>query len=96
MSADLDAIEAREKAASPGPWLVSGWQDPDEFWFGDGYYEGGPAVLGSNGEADAEFIGHARADVPALVAEVRRLREKVAALEESAFQSTMDARWDGC
>ena len=30
---------------------------------------------------DAEFIAHAREDVPALIAEVRRLRERIAELE---------------
>jgi len=42
------------------------------------------------------WLYSAAVHLPALVAEVRRLREEVAALKEAAFQSTMDARWDGC
>lgn len=53
---DLDAIEARVAAASPGPWVITG-DNPC-----------------SNG--DGPFIAHAREDVPALLAEVRRLRDR--------------------
>ena len=80
---DLTAIEARAKAATPGPW----WTRPDYgcdnacvYWNSDRpdvingstestliYDEGGHSV------ADAEFIAHAREDIPALIAEVRRL-----------------------
>jgi hypothetical protein len=42
------------------------------------------------------WLYSAAVHLPALCAEVRKLREKVAALEESAFQATMDARWGGC
>lgn len=79
---DLDAIEARAEAATAGPWHG----EHDEFgcvhvgdygWVASGPqgqspdYDGG---TGDQGKADAEFIAHAREDVPALVAEVRRLR----------------------
>jgi hypothetical protein len=72
---ELDEIEARCDAASPGPWKYP--------------YRGFPGVVGSkrgclwtsgrhegrvNHEADAEFIAHARQDVPDLIAEIRRLR----------------------
>lgn len=66
---DLDAIEARATAATPGPWSVSvdgiTVEDPDgrdvcDAWQSDG---------------DAAFIAHARADVPALIDELRALRE---------------------
>lgn len=84
---DLDAIEALANAATPGPWKVhkrepwieysvntesgSGpqcWRPIDE------YYNPGAAT-------DAKFIADARAAVPTLIAEVRRLR---AALEKIA------------
>lgn len=81
---DLDAIEARANAATDGPW----WH------YGDGFREiHGPqndeedgwapqvAVAGDDGTLpDAEFIAHARTDIPALVAEVRRLRAQVEAV----------------
>lgn len=55
---DLAAITARAAAASPGPWTV------EEAWHVHEWVDGG----------DAEFIAHARTDVPDLVAEVTELR----------------------
>lgn len=81
---ELDAIEQRANAATPGPWLVLE-QSSDEVWFGDGYYDVGPtkegfeigtALVGGERE-DAKFIAAARTDVPALVAKVRRLRKQL-------------------
>lgn len=73
----LDEIQARADAATEGPWkiethygmsqsrrrqiVVPGWMTPI-------------AVLGQEnpyGDPDAEFIAHARTDVPALVAALR-------------------------
>ena len=82
--ADLEAIEARASAATPGPWTSP--------WIGDSTCR--DAILGGGGEvvgvtwrdgwhlavtqADAEFIAAARTDVPALVAELRQLRAELA------------------
>jgi hypothetical protein len=73
---ELNAIEARANAASPGPWRrarnVELVEAPDAECV---------SIAGSNncdhiqGSVDMDFIAHAREDVPALVAEVRRLRE---------------------
>jgi hypothetical protein len=89
---DLDAIEARAEAATPGDhWFadlepedqrccaaftsyeVWAAQDPDE--------ESNNGVVTEFGckKVDAEFIAHARTDVPALVAELRAAREVVEA-----------------
>jgi hypothetical protein len=80
---DLQAIEAREKAATPGPWRK--WLPTEHSWF---------AVCGKRGllestviawlerwvegrdSKDAEFIAHARTDIPTLIAEVRRLEKE--------------------
>jgi hypothetical protein len=77
---DLQAIELRANAATPGPWAIvydgsSDWSigpqpDPQGLsvagvWK-SGWNDGNPP--------DAEFIASARTDVPALIAEVRRLR----------------------
>lgn len=76
MPIDLEAIKARTDAATAGPW-----RQTDEH----GVIDAGafPAIVADCGfaenAADAAFIAHARADVPALVAEVERLR---VALEE--------------
>ncbi len=79
MSIDLEAIKARCKAATKGPWKYTYSKEDNEhnvILHGDDYnddtvllfYEGC-----QTGNADAEFIAHAREDVPALVAEVERL-----------------------
>jgi hypothetical protein len=69
----LDAIEERANAATPGPWLPYS----EERWCGVVTGERGEEVEVMVGqavsEADAEFVAHAREDVPALVTEVRRL-----------------------
>lgn len=83
---DLDAIEARANAATEGPWMrtyphvIEGFEgnqysvvvddDPDET----------PGVIRPE---DSAFIAHAREDVPALLAEVRRLRDEGVDLREN-------------
>jgi len=84
---DLREIEAREMATPPGPWEHVGFGDirgssPQRAELIG--VEQKPQVLlatGIAGEEDgqrvarAEFAAHARSDVPALVAEVRRLSQ---------------------
>lgn len=62
---DLDAIREREAAAAAGPWTYEGrvlW-GRDEF-----------GRIKADTPADRAFTEHAREDVPALLAEVERLR----------------------
>jgi protein-S-isoprenylcysteine O-methyltransferase Ste14 len=85
----LAEIEARANAATPGPWadtpdgsyrsvVTATVRDPmylgDETWVVSVL---GPAMKMPQARANAVFMAHARADVPELVAEVRRLREAV-------------------
>lgn len=78
---ELTAIEQRANAATPGPWTTTnvydGMAGVDDangrliVFFGPDsktgeFYHDWP---------EAEFIAHARTDIPALIAEVRRLRE---------------------
>jgi len=73
--AELDAIEARCRAATEGPWAWDdhGWIFPTAAFTS--------CVIADNAAApeDMTFIAHARTDVPALLAEVKSLREQVAA-----------------
>lgn len=72
---ELKAIEERANAATPAPWTTFAWSK----WAPDEVSVSGPRLTGYEGEvvpADAEFIAHARTDVPTLLAEVRRLREE--------------------
>ncbi len=76
MTLDLDPIKARADAATEGPWGVE-----DARVFGD---DGRTQVCTLSGTRawlpDAAFIAHARADVPALMDEVERLRGRIEAL----------------
>lgn len=78
---DLDAIKARAEAATPGPW-VREWAFSTHFVVPEAaerVADGNVARLKAHQRADAEFIAHAREDVPALLAEVERLRRELAA-----------------
>jgi hypothetical protein len=90
----LAQIEARTEATTPGPWQVLSQcppgkhhHDRDEMWIGTSD-RATIAVVGERytaAPAEAEFIAHARADVPALTTAVRRLRtamETVLALHQ--------------
>lgn len=84
---DCDAIDAREKLATPGPWT---WEDDDNLWShgrGKRDYEDDddnrtPIVQTDGGHygpnvQDGDFIAHARTDVPALTAEVLKLQATI-------------------
>lgn len=88
----LADIAARTQAATNGPWCTDSW----EIYQGTEYEPGisqwiGETCRGTSSpeqdRADAEFVAHARTDVPALLDEVRRLRAR--RLTESEY----DAAW---
>lgn len=75
----LADITARADAATPGPWCTDDW----EIYQGAEYEPGLSMWIGETcrgattleqDRADAEFVAAARSDVPALLAEVRRLK----------------------
>lgn len=68
---DLDAIEARANAATPGPWEHGADKNGG---VRDIYAPDDTHITGGALYADAVFLAYARTDVPLLVAEVRRLR----------------------
>ncbi len=73
---ELAAIGHRVAAAAPGPWSTNS----SEMYRGRCYVEGLDDDAGALLDADAQFIAHARSDVPALLAEIDRLRGEVARL----------------
>src|SRR3990172_3884430 len=116
---ELNAIERRAAAASPGPWKHESFQSGTEYVhmrnasskdgpriFGpdrseqDGhvgvhmFLHNVPAFLALTGEteeqlerekrANAEFIAHAREDIPKLVDDVKRLRWRLSRHEPVA------------
>ena len=71
----LDKIEARADAATKGPWVCVLNGDESEVT-----YANAPITWDDHGgevftEGDAEFIAHARTDVPALVAALKKVLE---------------------
>jgi hypothetical protein len=75
-NAELDAIEARLRAAAPGPWK--------SFIEGRDHTSGSSLIATPDSDielsgataADQDFIAHARQDLPKLLDEVRRLRAR--------------------
>ena len=73
-AADLDEIEARLRATTPGPWK--------SFVEGRDHTSGSSFIATPDNDieltgataADQDFIAQARQDVPRLLEEVRRLR----------------------
>ena len=91
----LAEIRARVDAATEGPWSV---------YRGDriGTYVTRPDLAGVAREwsltwsdADAEFIAHSRTDLPALLAAVQAVREKLPSLLEAAWDDGNALGLDG-
>lgn len=88
---ELEAIKQRVNAATPGPWEAD--YDPrtdgaDQIVDPQGFticFMSVPSVS-VDFDGDTDFIAHARADVPALVAEVERLRAENTRLVEELSQ----------
>lgn len=92
----LAAIEARCERATPGPWR---WDDRDDQLFdakGELLAFGQPTYEGNHGIVvppdDATFIAAARTDVPALLAEVRRLQSDLALADQTAAAQLAEVR----
>lgn len=97
---ELDEIQARANAATPGPWraracgeIVAGRHVVAT---SDG--GGGSVWVEWRNEEDKRFAAHARADVPRLIAEIRRLqgewRKLLEALREVHADITLDLEPD--
>jgi len=83
ITTDLDAIRARVDKATAGPWARPSW-NPKAVMSADwAVEEGDPenrapfSMTYSHSETDAEFIAHAREDVPFLLDLVDELRRQV-------------------
>lgn len=82
----LEVIEQRCALATKGPWI--GFAAGDATWVDEENYDpqergGSIAELGENRINDAKFIAAARADMPFLISEVRKLEQRILkAIEE--------------
>ena len=88
---ELDAIEARCNKATPQDWYAV-TDIGGESWVAFGASE--DIVADNCALDDAVFIAAARADVPALIAEVRRLREELLTAIERTQRSVHDYYYD--
>ena len=103
---DLAGIEARLKAATPGPWSVKHrhcmHEPPDDESCGLGLEIVGPPEASNRGQfyrgADAVFIAHAPSDVAVLVEAVKALRgglirahDAFVTFERKALESPTDS-----
>jgi hypothetical protein len=105
---DLDPIKQRAAAATPGPWTVDKDPDIEEtlaiahpethakdrmMRFYSDFVAVGLGDVQKGETADADFIAQARADVPALVAEVESLRERLKAITTGWPDPDDDEAW---
>ena len=93
---ELAAIEARANAATEGPWEVE--PHPDQPYLDKVVRHYGHLTdllaqcFHTNG--NAAFIAHARQDIPALIAEVRRLRQELSDTnEELTISKRLKGMW---
>lgn len=73
---ELEAIRARAEAATPGPWFVCSEHETEiqRNEIGCGFQNGGLIADCCIQADDGRFIAHAREDIPALLAEIERIR----------------------
>ncbi|MFI2084367.1 hypothetical protein ACH43Y_28910 [Streptomyces rubiginosohelvolus] len=85
-------IRAREQAATPGPWMREDDQERLERVVTNesGTLDINFGYLGNNNQANVAFVVDARSAVPELLAEVDRLRARVAELEAARTKAAAD------
>lgn len=80
---ELDQIEGRAMAATSGPWQVLTEQGVDAAWVNAANsLDDLPIMLldyrsENENRANAEFVAHARQDVPRLIAALRQTQERI-------------------
>jgi hypothetical protein len=70
-------IQARRESATSGPW--KSFVEGRDHTSGSSFIRTGAEDIELTGatEADHDFIAHARQDIPALIGEILRLRERL-------------------
>lgn len=81
---NIEQIEAREKAATAGPWWA-GIEGPGAFVW-SATMDSRKCVCAD----DALFMAHAREDIPYLLAQLKDRKKKLAALEQSVEEQYKD------
>jgi len=88
----LAAIEARAQAAAEGPWEARNCGADCCVWVASAEDPDGQ-LAGVAGVANAEFIAHARTDVPALLALVWDQQRRLDAVNE-LVREAQEGAWD--
>jgi hypothetical protein len=91
---DLDAIDARAKSATPGPWVAGQWSRLNGSHGSEICAAEISVVVSAHDRPslavdDLDFIAHAREDVPKLVARVRELEVAVDTASRQLDESTI-------
>ncbi len=88
---ELAAIEARANAATPGLWLAyCPFEGDDEVpaeWHVPAALSVATPDYDAMNEADAQFVAHARADIPALIHHIRALEAELATVRKAAAEA---------
>lgn len=82
----LQAIKERASKATPGPWKVENSRYEGRFNAAsvDENYDLPACLMGIE---DAEFVAHARQDIPALIAELEQYKELYQICEKGMFKA---------
>lgn len=99
----LREIREREQKATKGPWeydgcSVTNWHD-DTFemeWIPNGKGSDGFRAVNKNWKADADFIAHARTDIPWLLAQLTAILEDNQRLAKELERFTENSRIGTC
>ena len=83
---NIEEIKARTEKASRGPWNWQQNRHPNCDGTPWGWIKGPAGNMcwsGAQSRVDADFIAHAREDIPVLLAEIERLQEENVALRDT-------------
>jgi hypothetical protein len=90
---NIKEIKAREQDATPGPWKHVETDDYSEIYDSKSWGKSlRPLALVGSNIADADFIAHAREDIPVLLAEVERLQSENDTLKKALEMSVKSAQ----
>ena len=92
---ELQSIRKRYSATTPGPW--ESYIEGRDHTSGSSFImtSGEDIELTGGTDADQDFIAHARQDVPRLLEEVQRLRQRIAELEKALTTYSSKAKRRG-
>jgi|SRR5690242_6038056 len=82
----LEAVRERAECATSGPWVVVKGQESDDYGVTESGCLSGKSIAQMCWGYDAEFIAHARTDIPRLLDEIARLQTESVAEREAEME----------